>query len=37
MVFSLYAALAAGFVLTALLFSVAIPLLAGLLDRHDLP
>ena len=36
MVFSLYAALAVGFVMTAVLFTVAIPLVAGLLDRHDL-
>jgi len=35
-VFSLYAALAVGFVLTAVLFTVAIPFLVGLFDRHDL-
>jgi len=36
LVFSLYAALAVGFVLTAVLFTVAIPFLVGLFDRHDL-
>ena len=36
MVFSLYAALAVGFVVAALIFSVAIPFVVGLIDRHDL-
>jgi len=36
MVFSLYAAVAAGFVVAAVIFTVAIPFLVGLFDRHDL-
>ena len=36
MVFEVYAALAMGLVLTALVFSVAIPFMVGLFDRHDL-
>ncbi len=36
MVFSLYAALVVGFVLTAMILAVAIPFLAGLFDRYDL-
>ena len=36
MVFSLYAAIAVGFVVTAVIFTVAIPFLVGLFDRYDL-
>ena len=36
LVFSVYAALAVGFVLTAVVFAVAMPLMVGLFDRYDL-
>ncbi len=36
MVFPLYAALAVGFVVTAVIFAVAIPFVVGLFDRYDL-
>ena len=34
--FALYAALAVGFAVIAVVFAVVIPFLVGLFDRHDL-